>query len=134
MKDFISSGMFIYILIWYIFLKQIRHFFSKINFKRLINDIDRHTAIRVAQTKQVICWGAHILKSLRYDWKSIDQNYIHIHIWYVSGICELTLRHFNKTMTSQFMCPTCLNMPAYFIILCYSKSNFVLTVIRQFWK
>ena len=45
MNDFI----FRYILTWFIFLKKIRLFFTKINFKRLINDFDRHTVIRVAQ-------------------------------------------------------------------------------------
>ena len=49
MKDFILTGMFIYFLTWFIFLKQIRHFFTKINVKRLINDIDLQTVIRVAQ-------------------------------------------------------------------------------------
>ena len=49
MKDFILTGMFIYILTLFIYLNQIRHF-TKINVKRLINDIDRHTVIRVAQS------------------------------------------------------------------------------------
>ena len=49
MKDFILTGMFIYILL-ILFLKQIRHFLTKINAKRLINDIHRHTVIRVVQS------------------------------------------------------------------------------------
>ena len=49
MKDFILTGMVIYILTSFIFLKANLSFFFEYQRQRLINDIDRHTVIRVAQ-------------------------------------------------------------------------------------
>ena len=50
MKDFILTGMVIYILTSFIFLKANLSFFFEYQRQRLINDIDRHTVIRVAQS------------------------------------------------------------------------------------
>ena len=44
-----ATGMFMYILTWFIFLKKFVIFIMKINVKNLIYDIDKRTVIRVAQ-------------------------------------------------------------------------------------
>ena len=55
MKIFIWTGMITYVLTWFIFLKQICHFFfTKFKVKRLINAFDRHTVILVELSTDVL--------------------------------------------------------------------------------